>query len=105
MQRFLQNLCRRIWEKSKRILWLSRREVAQQQEEQRRQIAELRRAWRDWMVARHRFDAMCSQDQIDYAIYALEAAEKRYEMLLREAKRNQLRAIDARTGQWLEVPR
>ncbi|MBO9610410.1 MAG: DUF2508 family protein [Paenibacillaceae bacterium] len=40
----------------------------------------------DWEVAFQRLDWAVQQDEIDYAIFALEAAEKRFEMLLRQAK-------------------
>lgn len=74
-------------------------------EEQRKRISEILRAMRDWHVARNRFEVAANPDQIDYAIYALEAAEKHYEMLLREAKKNGLSALDVRNGRWMEVPK
>jgi hypothetical protein len=49
-------------------------------------LEELKRAHGDWMNAQQRLDWVVEKDQIDYAIYALEAAEKKYEMLLRQAK-------------------
>lgn len=49
-------------------------------------MMEIRRAHGDWMAAHLKLDWVLEKDQIDYAIYALEAAEKRYEMLLRQAK-------------------
>lgn len=50
----------------------------------RKEIAE---AHRDWLHAQHHFENAIGADQIDYAIYAVETAQKRYEMLLRQAKR------------------
>lgn len=47
---------------------------------------EVRRAHTDWLAAHQKLNWAMERDQIDYAIYALEAAEKRYEMLLRQAK-------------------
>lgn len=47
---------------------------------------QIRAAHADWEVAFHRLDWAVQQDEIDYAIFALEAAEKRFEMLLRQAK-------------------
>lgn len=49
-------------------------------------LQEVRRAHADWKAAYLKLDWVVEKDQIDYAIYALEAAEKRYEMLLRQAK-------------------
>jgi hypothetical protein len=47
---------------------------------------EIRSAHRDWLNAHQHFEYAIGKDQIDYAIFAIEAAEKRYEMLLRNAK-------------------
>lgn len=49
-------------------------------------ITEIRGAHRDWVNAQRHFEHALGKDQIDYAIFAIEAAEKRYEMLLRHAK-------------------
>jgi sugar/nucleoside kinase (ribokinase family) len=43
-------------------------------------------ARKEWSEAQLRLDWAIGKDHIDYSIYALEAAEKRYEMLLRLAK-------------------
>ncbi|QGQ99223.1 DUF2508 family protein [Paenibacillus psychroresistens] len=40
----------------------------------------------EWSAAQERLDWAIGKDHIDYSIFALEAAEKRYEMLLRIAK-------------------
>ncbi|MUT67877.1 DUF2508 family protein [Paenibacillus sp. NEAU-GSW1] len=50
----------------------------------RQEIAE---AHREWVNANRFFDVAEGQDQVDYAIYSIITAEKRYEMLLRVAKR------------------
>jgi Protein of unknown function (DUF2508). len=50
-------------------------------------IRDIREAHRDWINAHRHFEYAAGFDQIDYAIYAIEAAEKRYEMLLRQAKK------------------
>lgn len=47
---------------------------------------EVRQAHAEWQVAHQKLNWAMEKDQIDYAIYALEAAEKRYIMLLRQAK-------------------
>jgi len=49
-----------------------------------RQVDSAKRAWRQ---AQMRLEWAVEKDHIDYAIYDLEAAEKRYEMLLRMAKK------------------
>ncbi|QAY68520.1 DUF2508 family protein [Paenibacillus protaetiae] len=54
----------------------------------RREIAE---AKRDWVNANRFFETAAGQDQIDYAIYAIISAEKRYEMLLRAAKSRKIK--------------
>ncbi|MBW7477753.1 YaaL family protein [Paenibacillus oenotherae] len=48
-------------------------------------------ARRDWDNAQRHFEYALGRDQVDYAIFAIEAAEKRYEMLLRKAKALQLK--------------
>ncbi|MGO4541493.1 DUF2508 family protein [Paenibacillus sp. 2TAB19] len=53
-------------------------------EKLRKEIAE---AHRDWENANRFFEYASGEDQVDYAIYAIISAEKRYEMLLRLAKR------------------
>jgi hypothetical protein len=58
-------------------------------------LQEIRKAHLEWITAQCRFDFVVEKDQIDYAIYALEAAEKRYEMLLKLAKQAHLSLIDS----------
>jgi hypothetical protein len=48
---------------------------------------EVYEAHREWENAIRYFDYAIGKDQIDYAIYCIITAEKRYEMLLRLAKR------------------
>lgn len=43
-------------------------------------------AHRQWKLARERLDQALGADEVDYAVLMLEAAEKRYDMLLRKAK-------------------
>ncbi|GEM_PF-2428612 len=52
---------------------------------------EIKEAEHNWRVAEQRMNEAVSKDQIDYAIYSLEAAEKRYEMLIRQAKQQKLK--------------
>jgi len=54
--------------------------------ERRRLLEEVRRAQLEWTLAQWRFHDAIGYDQVDYAIYSLEAAEKKYGMLLRKAK-------------------
>ncbi|MCK9861923.1 DUF2508 family protein [Paenibacillus sp. ATY16] len=49
--------------------------------------AEIDEAHKEWINATRFFNVAVGEDQIDYAIYALITAEKRYEMLIRIAKR------------------
>lgn len=49
-------------------------------------LTEIQKAHNEWVSAQLKLDWVLEKDQIDYAIFALEAAEKRYEMLLRQAK-------------------
>ncbi|WP_138756155.1 DUF2508 family protein [Paenibacillus sinopodophylli] len=48
---------------------------------------EIAEAHREWESANRFFDYAVGNDQIDYAIHCIITAEKRYEMLLRTAKR------------------
>jgi uncharacterized protein YcgL (UPF0745 family) len=54
--------------------------------ERKQLVEEISKARKEWSEAQARLDWALGQDHIDYSIYALEAAEKRYEMLLRIAK-------------------
>ncbi|GAA3410101.1 YaaL family protein [Paenibacillus hodogayensis] len=65
-------------------------------------LQEIRVAQTDWQHALYRLDYAADQDQIDYAIFALEAAEKRYEMLLRSAKKLNVHALHAGMGRTAE---
>jgi hypothetical protein len=71
-------------------------------EEERGLLNEIKTAKRDWEMAYHRIDLANGHDEIDYAIFALEAAEKKYEMLLRQAKQTNLCVFDFRTGKAAE---
>lgn len=60
-------------------------------------LTQVRQAHLDWVCAQQRFDNALDKDQIDYAVYSLEAAEKRYGMLLKQAKAAKLKADGAKT--------
>ncbi|MEC0266895.1 DUF2508 family protein [Paenibacillus anseongense] len=64
-------------------------------------LQEIRSAHANWVAAQAHFEFALDKDQIDYAIYAIEAAEKRFEMLIKQAKRLNLSMID--TDRLLEV--
>lgn len=55
-------------------------------EEKQMLLHEIHIAHKNWLCAQKQFDFALGEDQVDYAIYCLEAAEKRYEMLLKQAK-------------------
>lgn len=47
---------------------------------------ELREAHLNWICAQKRLQTVSSFEEIDYSIFLLETAEKRYNMFLRQAK-------------------
>lgn len=49
-------------------------------------LLEVRKAQSEWERAYLMFDEAMGQDQIDYAIYILEAAERKYQIHLKHAK-------------------
>ena len=67
-------------------------------EEQSKILHELRAAQLEWVCAQQRLDYVLGKDEIDYAIFALETAEKRYSMLLKQAKAMNVRAQEFYTG-------
>ncbi len=54
--------------------------------ERQRLIADIRKAEQEWIQAEWTFHHALGEDHVDYAIYCLEAAEKRLSILLRQAK-------------------
>lgn len=58
-------------------------------------IQEIRAAHQTWVAAQAHFEFAVDKDQIDYTIYALEAAEKRFEMLIKQAKKLGISMIDS----------
>jgi hypothetical protein len=59
-------------------------------------LQEIKTAHQNWVTAQIQFEYALDVDQIEYAIYALEAAEKRYEMLLKQAKKMRVSMFDGR---------
>lgn len=49
-------------------------------------IEDVRRAEMEWTIAHSRFHDAVGPDHVDYAIYCLEAAERKLAMMLRKAK-------------------
>jgi hypothetical protein len=56
-------------------------------DDRREIIEDVRQAEREVKLALWRFHEALGEDHVDYAIYTLEAAEKKLDMLLRKAKR------------------
>jgi len=54
--------------------------------EQSQMKEDIRRAEQEWAVAHWQFHEAVDRDHVDIAIYSLEAAEKKLDMLLRKAK-------------------
>ncbi|KEO81457.1 YaaL family protein [Tumebacillus flagellatus] len=48
---------------------------------------EIEAARKEWAIAQQHIDHVCEPELIDHAIYYLEAAERKYGYLLREAKK------------------
>ncbi len=65
-------------------------------------IEEIQQARERWTVANEQLNYVMEQDQIDYAIYALEAAEKKYDMLLRQAKKQKLNVLNEMSREVME---
>ncbi|WP_409343453.1 DUF2508 family protein [Paenibacillus sp. MBLB4367] len=66
---------------------LFKRQPDREEEDKQLLVKEIRKAQLEWLAAHMRLDWVVEHDEIDYAVYAMEAAEKKYEMLLRQAKK------------------
>ncbi len=62
-------------------------------------LNDIRQAHREWQAAAQRLDYVVEGNEIDYAIYAYEAAQKRYEMLLRQGKQINLNVLEIKEGE------
>lgn len=60
--------------------------LKEEQEEKWAVYVDVQSAHAEWERARLRFEEALGEDQIDYAIYMLEAAERKYQMHLKQAK-------------------
>lgn len=80
--------------------WFSsvqRQEVAEAIEHEQL-MDDIRQALREWERACARFQYAVGEDEVDYAIFTLEAAEKRVTMLIKKAKRDELHALKLGKG-------
>lgn len=84
-----------MWERLKNwfVRYRDKREYSLTSSEQYLLMREIRTAFSEWEMASMRFDHALSADEVDYAISALEAAEKRIAMLMKRAKRVDLHAL------------
>lgn len=73
-----------------RGIWLRMRSLRKKEDrataDGKRLERDLWEAHRQWQLARIRLDEALGPDEVDYAVLMLEAAEKRFGMLLRKAK-------------------
>lgn len=53
-------------------------------------LSQVRQAHRDWQIALNNFNYCTDQDFIDYSIYNIEAAEKKYVYLLKRARKEKI---------------
>ncbi|WP_166244311.1 DUF2508 family protein [Paenibacillus turpanensis] len=88
-----------LWSKL-REKWTSgsKTEATERQQLDWELVAQIKRAHVEWTIAQNRFDIALEKDEVDYAVYALEAAEKRYEMLLKQAKKVRVSMVDRESG-------
>lgn len=84
-------------------IWRKISSSKQPPEEHHGLLEDIRKAHSDWIVAQNRMDAVVGKDQVDYAVFLLEAAEKRYDMLLKSAKEIHLDALENSVGTGLPV--
>lgn len=60
--------------------------TAEEQEKMWNVFLDVQKSQMEWERAHLMFQEAIGQDQIDYAIYVLEAAERKYQMNLKQAK-------------------
>ena len=46
----------------------------------------VKQAWQEWQDAKQRFNQVSEPGMVDYAVYSLQAAERRYIFLLQKAR-------------------
>lgn len=69
--------------------WLRGQKQEEEPTELEKLQVEIEQAREEWAIARQHIDHVSDPELIDHAIYYLEAAERKYGFLLREAKRLQ----------------
>ncbi|WP_145336514.1 DUF2508 family protein [Paenibacillus xylanexedens] len=74
-----------IWRKKRSLRDGKKRELAKLEAEL--VYADVQKAKQEWERAMRQFDDALGEDEIDYAIYVLEAAERKYQIHLKRAKR------------------
>ena len=47
---------------------------------------DVHKAWQDWQAAIRYFESVCDPELVDYAIYEVEAARRRYMYMLKHVK-------------------
>lgn len=67
--------------------WKRDKEAGRLPEEKERLLAEIRHAHEQWVIASEHLNWVGVSEEIDYAVFAMAAAEKKYDMLLRQAKK------------------
>lgn len=83
------------------VIWLKRfldnllnvGQAIDNEENQEAQLIDLiNKAHKEWQIAVNNFNHCSDDDMIDYSIYSMEAAEKRYVTLLKMARKEKLTA-------------
>jgi hypothetical protein len=74
---------------SKDLVWKAK----EAREEELEVYMDVKKAQSEWERARHYFEEAVGEEQIDYAIYMLEAAELKYQMHLKAAKRLKINSM------------
>ncbi|GIO94383.1 MULTISPECIES: DUF2508 family protein [Paenibacillus] len=67
--------------------------TAEEQERMWHVFMDVRKSQMEWERAHMMFQEATGQDQIDYAIYMLEAAERKYQMNLKQAKQLNINSV------------
>lgn len=72
---------------------IKEKEVAPTPEEVRANyLLDVDKARREWQLAQHNFNYYTANDLIDYGVYQINAAEKKYMHLLKEAREQNITA-------------
>ncbi|WP_348624049.1 DUF2508 family protein [Paenibacillus peoriae] len=78
-----------MWERMKQNF--RRKENGKSEAEYRQELfAQIRASHAEWLRAHRLFHEATGKDEIDYAIFVLEAAERKYQIHLKSAKRQGL---------------